>query len=65
MCESDVYAVVDGGETLLMENVSWMEFDGDTILMRDTDGRERTVRGRLKCADLVQHRLVIEPAKAD
>ena len=65
MCESDIYVTEDGGETLLMENVSWMEFDGDTIFMRDIDGAERTVHGRLRCADLVQHRLVIEPAGAD
>jgi predicted RNA-binding protein len=63
MCESDVYVVDDGGETLLMQNVSWMEFDRDTILLRDIDGNERTVRGRLKCADLVQHRLVLESAQ--
>ena len=65
MCESNVYVTDDGGETLLMENVSWMEFDGDAIHMRDIDGAERTVHGRLKCADLVQHRLVLEQVQSD
>lgn len=65
MCESNIYVIEDDVETLLMENVSWMEFDGDAIHMRDIDGAERTIHGRLKRADLVQHRLVLETIESD
>jgi predicted RNA-binding protein len=62
MCESSIYVARDGGEELVMENVGWMETDGETIRMKDIDGVEKTVRGRIKYADLVQHRVVLEPA---
>lgn len=67
MCESNVYLAGEGGEggeTLLMENVGWMEIDGDAIRMKDIDGVERTVRARIKYADLVQHKVVLQPSPA-
>ena len=62
MCESSVFLADAEDETLVMENVGWIEFEGGAIRLRDTDGREKTVDARVKYADLVQHRIVLEPA---
>ena len=61
MCESSIYLLDDGGETLLMNDVSWLEVDGDTILIRDIMGREKTLHARLSHADFVSHHVVLAP----
>jgi predicted RNA-binding protein len=61
MCESNVYLAEGDDETLLMEDVGWMEVEGGTLVLKDILGREKTVEGRLLYADFVQHRIVIEP----
>ena len=63
MCESNVYlAAVGDVELLLMEDVGWIETDGPRVVLKDLFGTEKVVEGRLKYADLVQHRIVLEPA---
>ena len=63
MCESNVYlADVGDVELLLMEDVGWIETDGPRLVLKDLSGTEKVVEGRLKYADLVQHRIVLEPA---
>jgi len=62
MCESNVYLAEAGQEVLLMEDVGWMEIDGDSIVLKDILGREKRLDGRLVYADFVQHHIVIEPA---
>ena len=65
MCESNVYLSAEGEvELLVMEEVGWMESDGRRIVLRDLAGAEKVIEGRLKYADLVQHRIVLEPAGA-
>ncbi len=61
MCESNVYIAEAGGETLLMEDVGWLEMNGSTIMLKDILGREKTLEGRLLYIDFVQHHIVIEP----
>ena len=62
MCESNVYVAEGDQEVLLMEDAGWLEVEGDTLVVRDLLGREKRVEGRLLYADLVQHRIVVEPA---
>ena len=63
MCESNVYLSAEGDvELLLMEDVGWIETDGPRLVLKDLAGAEKVVEGRLKYADLVQHRIVLEPA---
>jgi len=64
MCESNVYLAAEGDvELLLMEDVGWIETDGPRLVLKDLSGTEKVVEGRLKYADLVQHRIVLEPAE--
>lgn len=62
MCESNVYIAEAGEEALLMEDVGWLQVQGDTIVLKDILGREKKLDGRLLYADFVQHRIVIEPS---
>jgi predicted RNA-binding protein len=64
MCQSDVYLAEDEGEELLMEEVGWIEVDHDAVRLRDMAGEEMVVDARLKYADLVQHKLVLQPRRA-
>ena len=66
MCESSVYLSAEGDvELLVMEEVGWMESDGRRIVLKDMAGQEKVIEGRLKYADLVQHRIVLEPVQVE
>lgn len=65
MCEANAYmAGPEGGqETLLMEAVDQVRPDGpDTWHLVSIFGEQKTVQGRVKYMQLVEHRLVFEPA---
>jgi predicted RNA-binding protein len=64
MCESNVYLAKADDETLVMESVGWIEFEDGRIVLRDMIGREQVLDARVKYADLVRHRIVLEPAGA-
>lgn len=65
MCESNVYLAEADQETLLMEGVGWIEIEGGHIRLRDMIGREKVLNAHVKYADLVQHRVVLEPASPE
>ena len=61
MCQSNVY-IIDGDEhKLLMKDAAWLEADDGAIVVGNDEGVKKTVKARLKIADLVQHRIVLEP----
>jgi predicted RNA-binding protein len=64
MCESNVFLAGADDETLVMESVGWIEFEDGRIRLRDMLGQERVLDARVKYADLVQHRIVLEPVGA-
>ena len=57
MCLSNIDREQD--HTLLMENTSRIDIDGDTIRLRDLFGDVREVRGAIVSADLEQNEVVI------
>jgi len=61
MCQSDVYIIEGGEEKLLMKETAWIEYADDGLILRNDFGEQKTVPARLKVADLVQHRIVLEP----
>ena len=61
MCEANAYIVKDGEETLLMESVDLVQPEADgTFHLVGIFGDQLTVRGKLKCMKLVDHRIVFE-----
>lgn len=60
MCESNAYLAKSGKEELLMKNVVDIRFEGEEILLRGLMGEEKRIKGRLKQADLLNHKIIFE-----
>ena len=60
MCQSNVYAIEDGQEELLMEEVSALAAEGGQVTMRSLFGEPLSILGRIKEVDLVKNRIVLE-----
>ena len=60
MCQSNVYAIENDREELLMEEVAALDIDGDRITMRSLFGEPLSVLGRIKEVDLLKNRIVLE-----
>ncbi len=60
MCESNAYLAKSGKEELLMKNVVDIRLEGDEILLRGLMGEEKRIKGHLKQADLLNHRIIFE-----
>jgi predicted RNA-binding protein len=60
MCESNAYLIKDGDEELLMESVSLVKPQGDSVLLRSLFGEEATIKAKLREMDLTGHRIVLE-----
>lgn len=61
MCEANAYLIRNGKEELILESVDVVEpqEDGGFRLM-DIFGSQKTIRGRLKVMNLVDHRILFE-----
>jgi len=65
MCEANAYLIKDGQEQLLMESVDVVEPESDdTWRLVGIFGDQKTVKGRIKGMNLVNHRILFE-AQAD
>ncbi len=65
MCEANAYIDRDGKEELFMEAVDVVEpaEDGGFLLV-NIFGNRKTLSGRLKKMNLVDHKILFEPPKA-
>ncbi|MFH1981209.1 MAG: CooT family nickel-binding protein [Pseudomonadota bacterium] len=65
MCEANAYLVKGGEEQLLMESVDIVEPDGaEGWLLVNIFGEQRTVTGRIRGMNLVDHKIFFEsPAR--
>jgi predicted RNA-binding protein len=61
MCEANAYLVRKGQEQLLMESVDTVEPEGnDSWQLVSIFGDQKTVRGRIKSMNLVNHKILFE-----
>jgi predicted RNA-binding protein len=61
MCEANAYLVKEGQEQLLMESVDIVKPEGDdTWRLVGIFGDQKTVRGRIKFMNLVNHKILFE-----
>ena len=62
MCEANAYLLKDGQEQLLMESVDVVEPEEDgTWRLVGIFGDQKTIKGRIKMMNLVDHRILFEP----
>jgi predicted RNA-binding protein len=61
MCEANAYLIVNGKEQLIMESVDLVEPTGENEwILISMFGEKKTVTGRIKSMELVEHRVLFE-----
>ncbi|MEJ5365100.1 MAG: CooT family nickel-binding protein [Desulfosoma sp.] len=61
MCEANAYLLRDGREELIMESVDIVEPESDdTWRLVGIFGDRKTVKGRIKVMNLVDHKILFE-----
>lgn len=60
MCLSDAFEIKDGQRSPLLNYVSGISVDGDSITLTDMLGARKTVTGTLKSVDLTKNVILIE-----
>jgi predicted RNA-binding protein len=61
MCEANAYLIKKGEEKLIMESVDIMDSDDEDIWrLVDIFGDQKTVKGRIKALNLVDHEILFE-----
>jgi len=60
MCDTNLYVIRKGREELFMENIDVIRREGDTFLLRDIFGEEKSLKGRFVETSLLKHRVVLE-----
>jgi predicted RNA-binding protein len=61
MCEANAYLIVNGEEHLIMESVDMVEPKGeDEWNLVSMFGERKSVTGRIKAMELVNHRVLFE-----
>lgn len=61
MCEANAYVVRDGREELIMESVDIVEPESnDTWRLVGIFGDRKTIKGRIKSMNLVDHKILFE-----
>jgi predicted RNA-binding protein len=62
MCEANAYIYQSDREELLLESVDIVEpKDNGEFLLVDIFGNQKTITGKLKVMNLVNHKVVFEP----
>ena len=61
MCEASAYILRDDKEELILESVDLIEPQGDDgFRLVDIFGSQKTIRGKLKQMNLVDHKIIFE-----
>ena len=61
MCEANAYLIKESEEQLIMESVDIVQPEGDdTWRLVDIFGDQKTVKGRIKEMNLVNHKIFFE-----
>jgi predicted RNA-binding protein len=61
MCEANAYLIINGKEQLIMESVDLVEPKGENEwTLVSMFGEQKTVTGRIKAMELVDHRVLFE-----
>jgi predicted RNA-binding protein len=61
MCEANAYLIIDGREDLIMEGVDIVEPEGDDQWrLVGIFGDQKSIKGRIKGMNLVNHKIVFE-----
>jgi predicted RNA-binding protein len=60
MCEASVYLVKDGKEQKVMQDVTLVRPEGDTVFMSTLLGEQKIVPGYISHIDFLKHNVFVE-----
>ena len=60
MCEADAYISRDDKEELVLKSVDLVKPMDDGYLLVDIYGTQKTIKGKLKQMNLVNHKIIFE-----
>ncbi len=60
MCEATAYVLKDGREERLLEDVDFLENQGDQVKLLSLFGEEIVFKGHLKSLSLLDHKIILE-----
>ncbi len=60
MCQSNAYLIKNGQEQLVMEDVSLVKPQGDSLLLVGILGESKEIKARIKELQLMDHRILLE-----
>jgi predicted RNA-binding protein len=60
MCEANAYILRDNKEELVLQSVDLVKPQDDGFLLVDIYGTQKTIKGRLKQMNLVNHKIIFE-----
>jgi predicted RNA-binding protein len=60
MCEASVYLVKDGEEKKIMQDVTLVQPEGDTVFMSTLLGEQKIVPGHIARIDFLKHTVFVE-----
>ncbi|MDN5331450.1 MAG: hypothetical protein PWP45_675 [Tepidanaerobacteraceae bacterium] len=63
MCESKVYLYERGEEREIMDNVIFIEPQGDRVFMYNLLGEQKILDARIKEIKLLEHKIILESRK--
>ena len=60
MCEANAYLYKEGGEELVLEDVSIVRPEKDEIYLQNIFGEQKRIRARVREMNLLDHRIILE-----
>ena len=60
MCQSNLFAIDNGRQELLLEDVARVQTQGEQLTIEPIFGEPIILRARIKDIDLMKHRIVVE-----
>jgi predicted RNA-binding protein len=60
MCESNAYVVRGGEEEKILDDVTFLQPDGDQIVLRNLFGDEVKVKGKIEEIRFMDHKILLK-----
>jgi predicted RNA-binding protein len=60
MCEANAYLIKEGKEELILEDLSILRPEGESLYLQNIFGEQKRIKARIKEMNLLDHRILLE-----
>jgi len=60
MCEANAYLIKEGKEELILEDLSILRPEGESLYLQNIFGEQKRIKARIKETNLLDHRILLE-----